>query len=399
MMGKRIDNVGVLNLLNATEESVQAYEHFGNVGVVFFREGQRHLLNLLNIDNLGASVELPDGYNYYNGELRIDRSYLASLGEETRLLVNGTVTIAEDVEVDQLDPGKLRLIVNGELHTPHRLTGAISNFTAGNRVIRSYEGRPPRTENGSFTLNNAVLQGADHPLNLTVNGLLELDAALDMELFHEKVEQITVNGIATMYESQESAAQSKLGGSVNGKIEVIPDGYVKLAKMARVNGRSIRRYRGKKLLTRKPILFEADVTRQDFTECIEKIHSTSFIVCSEEIEDLAYEKLDRMETEVLTYGKHFHYIDGEQTWSESQLASMEPGALIVKGKLLLEAGVTAASITEKIDSLDLFGEVHYSEEHQKNALQPKVRLLEGRFRPVGELPEKEGIQNVGELVL
>lgn len=403
-MGQKIGNVGLLNLLNATEESVKKIERIENVGAVIYRAGTAHLLSALNIGNLGASLELPEDYRYFNGELTVDAAYLRSLGGEQKLAVNGTVIFSQDVAAEDLEKQQLMLIVNGAIYAPEHLIGLISRlFPEGNRALKPYTGSAPYFENSHFTLSNSFLQAAEEPMYLVVNGVVDFAKDLDLDLFHEKIGQIDVNGVLRLQEEQESALHRKMKTAANGVIQVIPAGYVVLQKVLRINSRSIRSFKEKKLFTKKPVIFESGIAREVFAEAIGNLYSKSYIICSEELEDLVYEKLDRLETEVLSYERHYIWVEGEQRWSNAQFQSLEPGTnLIVDGLLILDADVAEETLNDKLAAIDNFGEIQISKDGQKGAVQNKLRANEGQITSASDASveaENTGLQNVGELAL
>lgn len=402
-MGQRIGNVGLLNLLNATAESVQAYEKISNVGAVLYRTGQAHLLSLMNIENLGRTIEVPEGYGYFNGNLTIDAAYLKALDGEVKLVINGLVVISADVAADTLTSELLKLNINGEVYTPPGLSGVVSRlFTEGSFSVKVYEGTQPRFENGKLELTNAFLQAAENPFNLIVNGLLTFPKELDMELFDKNIQNIDVNGMVVVHEEQAVHLYKKMNGAPNGAIEVIPAGYENVRKLLRLNSRSIRSFKGKKLKTKRPILLEAGISREMFETAIEKIDSKSFIVCSEEIEDLVYERLDRMETEVLSYTEQFVFIEGQEEWTENQLKATEkPINFIVEGILILNNDVTEETLEQKVAAVDLFGEIQLTDQGSKGALRKKLRVNEGQFIDKSEegARKQTSLQNIGELAL
>lgn len=404
MMGQKIGNVGLLNLLNATEESVKKVERIENVGAVIYRSGNAHLLGALTIGNLGASLELPEDYRYYNGELAVDSAYLQSLGGEQKLLVNGTVVFKKDVAAEDLEKRQLTLIVNGDIYAPEHLIGLVSRlFPEGNRTLKPYTGQTPYFENSHFKLSNSFLHAAEAPMYLVVSGVVDFAKDLDMVLFDEKIGQIDVNGVLRIHEEQESALYRKMKTAANGIIQVIPAGYAVLQKALRINSRSIRSFKKKKLFTKKPLIFEPGIAREAFNEAIDNINSKSYIICSEELEDLMYEKLDRLETEVLSYGQHYMWVEGEQKWSDAQFQSLEPGTnLIVEGLLILDEDVTEVTLNSKLAAIDNFGEIKVSKDIQKGVVQNKLRANEGQIKNSSDESaehEHTGLQNVGELAL
>jgi hypothetical protein len=403
MVKQRIGNVGVLNLLNATEESVKNFGEIGNAGMILYKSGQSHLLAALNIGNIGKTVEVPAGYRYYNGVLFIDPLYLSSHSEPLKMVVGGTVILGKEVKQEHLEASRIHLIVNGEIFAPPHLAGYASHFFfEGSNTIEVYKDAPPRFENGVFVLSNSFLRAAEMPLHLVIDGVLEFPEDLDLVLFQEKVSKINVNGVITLHEEQEEALYKKMESSLNGVLNVIPAGYEVIKRRIRLNSRSIRSFRGKKVLTKKPILLDATITREAFEQAFEKINSKSYVVCSEELEDLVYERLDRLETEVLSYAHQFVVIEGEQEWSDGQFQAFEnPVNLLVEGVLSLQEDVSAETLQTKVAAIDLFGEIQVAEAKQKGAVQNKIRANEGHISAIGETASDQntGLQNVGELTL
>lgn len=400
-MNQRIGNVGLLNLMNATAESIKGIEQIENVGMVLYRQGNAHLLSTLNIGNIGSSVEIPDGYRFFNGILNLDEAYLQSISEPVKLLVNGIVIIGKDVKKDQMKSEQLNLIVNGNVYCPAHLSGMAGQlFSKGSGVVETYHGAPPRLENGKFTLTNSFLHALDEPLYLVVNGLLSFAQDLNMATFHEKIDKLAVNGKISLYENQESFLYKKMASIASSKLEIIPDGYEVVAKSLRLNARSIRRFQGKKLFTKKPIMFDADVSREMLSNSIAKIHSSSVIICNEEIEDLMYELSSLLETEILSYEHRFVMIEGEEMWSNDQfLALDEPINLIVNGKLTLDDDVSEEVLRSKVSTLDVFGEVMVPNRKIKGALQHVIRLNTGSIEEEGKKERVSSLENIGELSL
>ncbi|MFP7297184.1 hypothetical protein [Neobacillus niacini] len=401
-MSQRIGNVGLLNLVNATEESIKEIERIENVGLAIYGKENAHLLTKLNIGNIGASLEIPTGSRLFNGVLHLDQNYLSGIMEPVFLLVNGIVIIDKNVQADQVQAGQLTMLVNGKVYCPSHLTGIAGRMLSkGNGAVETYEGEPPRLENGKFTLTNSFLQSIDNSLYLVVNGLLSFAQDLNTDLFNEKISKLEVNGKISLFENQESSLYKKAASLTSCVVEVIPDGYEVLTKPLRLNGRSIRRFQEKNWFTNKPVMIENDVTRDMLTKAIKKIHSTSVIICHEEVEDLVYERLSLMETEVLPYENGFIVIEGEEVWSNDQfLALDQPVSIIVKGKLTLDQDVSEEVLRSKIATLDVLGDVVVREKKLKGTLHNIIRLNTGTVEEEKGKEEAEAtLQNIGELSL
>ncbi|MFG6146892.1 hypothetical protein [Halobacillus sp. B23F22_1] len=398
-MSQRIGNVGLLNLMNATEESLQNVERIENIGMVLYPKEKAHLLPKLNAGNIGQCVELPEGYQVVNSNLHVDQAYFQSLTEEVKLFVNGNLIVDRNVQADELKNSLLELRVSGSIYCPAHLTGSLFHIIShGAMDVESYREEQLRFENGHFELTNAYLHSADRTMRLTVNGKLRLDEDLDMDLFQKKIHQIDVNGKVMLYESQEAHFYKKSGSLTSSKVEVIPDGYLQLKKQVRVNSRSIKRFKGKKLYTNKPVIIEADVTREAFS--IAGIHSTSIVVCPEELEDLVYETAPLLETEVLSYEDRFLYLEGEERWTNEQLEALaQPTACIVEGQLTLDDSVTPEVLSSKIKSLDILGVVTVENLSLKGSLQQVIRVNTGMVKDAGMKTEDSSLGNLGELML
>ncbi|WP_078381844.1 hypothetical protein [Sutcliffiella halmapala] len=400
-MKQCIGNVGVLDLLNATEESVKRVESIENVGMVLYRKQTAPFISSLNIGNIGKSVEVPVGYSFINGILNVDLAYLQSITTPVHAVVNGAVIIARDVLAEQLDNAPLKLIINGNVYCPPHLSGTASSlFSVGGAKIDVYEITPPRFENGVLNLTNSFLAALDEPQYLVVNGVLNISHDVDMEKFKEKINKLQVNGVATIFQDQETEFYKKVETLTSCKLVIIPTGFEVLKKSLRLNSRSIRRFQQKKIYTRKPIIIEADVTREMLANAFTNIYSTSIIICHETTEDLLYELSSVMETEILSYENSFVWIEENEVWSNDQLLALEqPVNFIVNGQLSLDKDVQEAVIQEKISTLDILGEVMVSEQKLKGTLQNLIRVNTGRVKETDALTENTDLHNVGVLSL
>ncbi|ETI66354.1 hypothetical protein BAVI_23038 [Neobacillus vireti LMG 21834] len=400
-MNQRIGNVGLLNLLDATEESIKGIERIENVGMVLYREGNAGLLSALNIGNIGSTSEVPEGYSLFNGILKLDDAYLKSISEPVHLLVNGEVIVDKNVHPDDLKKGLLHLMVNGKVYSPAHLSGLLSPIISkGAFELESYQGTPPRMESGKFTLTNSFLQAIDEQAFLVISGVLSFSKDLNMEKFDEKISKLEVHGKIFLYEEQEAFLYKKTASLAGCKIEVIPAGYEVLNRTLRLNNRSIRRFKQKKLYTKKPILFDVDVTRELITETIAKVHSTSVIVCHEQVEDLMYELTSLLDTEILSYEHSFIMIEGEEVWSNEQfLALDDPTNFIVNGKLILNKDVSEDVLRNKVVAIDNLGEVTVHDKKLIGVLQNIIRVNTGSVEEEKSKENGAALHNVGKLSL
>lgn len=252
MTKQRIGNVGLLNLMNATEESIKGIEGIDNVGLVLYKRENAYLISALNIENIGKTALVPDGYAFFNGILHIDQAYIESIQEPVKLFINGIVIIDKNVEADQINKELFHFIMNGKVYSPAHLSGSVSNlFADGELNVSTYSGEPPRIENGKFTLTNSFLQSLDGPQYLVVNGKLTFSRDLNMDLFNEKISNMEVHGKITIHEEQEPYLYKKMTSLTTSPVDVIPAGYELIESQLQLNNRSIRRFKNKKIMTKK----------------------------------------------------------------------------------------------------------------------------------------------------
>ncbi|MFB5662592.1 hypothetical protein [Alteribacillus sp. HJP-4] len=400
MKNQTIGNVGMLNLTSATEKSIAHIARIENVGLIIYRRENAHLLTKLNIGNVGETLEIKDDYSFHNGNLTMDHEYFQSITSPINLVVNGILTIAKDVEAEEIREKIANLRVHGMIFAPGHLGGVIQQVAESvSGSVETYSHMPPRMKNGKFQLTTAVLQSIDEPERLMVNGVLLLHPSLDMELFKEKVEGVTINGKVVLNENQMPDFHQKLS-VLNGKMDVTPAGFQHVTTTLKLSSRSLKRFKQAKLYTKKPIFLEKDVSREAFVNAVTALESSSLIVCPEHLEDLVYECCPSLEAEVLPFEHHYHFIDGEEDWTNEQFSAYEqPLALIVEGQLKLNEKVNPEVVKEKIASLDVIGEVVVSSSALKGVLQPLIRLKEGAISDASEKEMRSSLANIGELSL
>lgn len=399
-MNQRIGNVGRLNLLDATEESIKGIERIENVGVVLYKKKNMHLLSMLNIGNLGATIEIPDDYTILYGSLHLDDGYFHSLSEPIKLFVLGDVIVDRGVQPQQLKESILDLKIKGHAYCPAHLYRFIIELTSGSDgSVEVYDSAPPRFEKGTFTLTNSYLSAITEPLDIIIKGMLTFSKDLDMSLFDEKINKLDIKGYVKIYEEQEPYVYQKTVTLSGTYIKVIPKGYLHIDKSLHVNSRKIRRFKHAKIHTEHPIVIEADVSREAVIAAFDKIHSSSIIICPEDLEDLFYEINSKLETEILSFAHSFVFIEGEDSWSNEQFLELDhPVTFIVTGQLTIEEDVVKDVLQQKLQALDIFGKVIVEDKKIKGTLQQKIRVNEGVIEEQAQKQEAY-LSNVGELSL
>lgn len=219
-MSQKIGNVGLLDLSKATEESIKDIEEVGNVGVVLYSQETAHLMSRMNIGNIGKSLKITKDFQLQQGVLTIDKNYVNSIQEPQKFFIMGVVIIKKDVEPQMLTKDKISLSGIGKVYAPENVYGQTGSVVMDGLMVSTYEGAPPKVENGDFTLTNAYLDGQAEPLNLIVNGVLHLAGDLDVKKFEDSVSMLEVNGVVTIPGEMEPSFYKK-NPVINGVVEAM----------------------------------------------------------------------------------------------------------------------------------------------------------------------------------
>ncbi|WP_227397063.1 hypothetical protein [Jeotgalibacillus aurantiacus] len=400
MKKQRIGNVGVINLTKATEKTVSEIESIENVGCIIYSRETAHLLSSLKSKNVGASIEINGEFQTLTGETVLSRQYLQSIADPVQLLTVGSVIFDDDIEEEDLQ-GKIEgLYVVGSIVSPVHLQGIIqSKVKHMTGMSETYSGEKPRTINGKHELNNAYLDSIQSSVKLTVNGKLTLAKDLSLEQLKTKIEHLTVNGLLYFHESQESAVFA-LSHTVNGETVKIPEGFTLLTSSQSYSARTLRRLKGAKLMTSKPIYFEKDVTREQLEQAIDQIQTTSIVVVDENLEDLLYEKTN-IEAEILSYEGQYVLIENEEQWATEEYAAYDkPVTLIVAGKLRFGEDLDISELKTTIKHIDLLGTMIADTPEIRGAVKALLRLKEGSVEGAEQPADSDyDVANYGELSL
>ncbi|AIC95881.1 hypothetical protein [Shouchella lehensis] len=394
-MKKTIGNVGTLNLTEATEESISAIQHINNVGLLLYSTETASLVPKLSIGNLGYSLRIPKDAQVINGLFTVDNELLTYAKPDQTIIINGLLTFSNDLRLETILETELSFIVNGIVYVPSALKGSVNRLIKKHSGVSvDYTGSEPKLLSGDTLLTNTLVDSYSPKTNVALNGILTLAADLDLEQIRHKIESIQINGIIELYEHQVASVMSKV--TINGTTRIIPTDYKQLKSVFQLSSKSIRRFKQERVYTTKPIVLDKSITREAFQDAFTSIHSHSFILCSEDIEDLVYEVLNRFETDVYTYKDDFRFITNE-TWKSETLQQLEsPTTIVVYRYLRFDDPLSSEII--KDHSIVLLGEISVLNEQSKHVIQQ--RMIENKNGLIHTSDQQErGLSNYGELSL
>lgn len=376
-MGKVIENVGVLDLTSADLESVNDIEKIFNVGVLIYSPSNAPVVSKLNIQNLGASMEVPAGCKLLQGQIEIDQNYLNGIEESLSFLILGQAIIKQDVQKEDIEKKISELYLAGQLLCPEKLLGIVqSKCSKINGEILPYA-NDYSIRIGKFSMNNQFLKTIDKPVSLVLVGKTSMIDKLDEKLFDEKIENIHTVGRVIIKEEYLEIFNKKSKDLNKCRMQVIPAGYTYVKEDIHLDAVSIKRFDHACLYTDGMICFTEDVTPELLKNRIEKIYAADAIVCRRELKEAVYGICDNPSARICDYSGRVFLVDGERRLTQTELKYIPgPVTYIVHGTLTVNSDISPEVFMEKVEYIDNFGEIICDNE-TCGLINTKLRVSEG----------------------
>ena len=190
----KIENVGVLDVRDIAEDLALDIAKIENIGMLIESDESQVLLKNCEKVNVGATVKIPKEVKIkvivQNGEMKIDRDYLEGLLEAVAIMMNGSLTIENDVDIKLFDEKVYSVIMNGELVCSKKLAGIVQSKGLVNGKIIKYN-NDYKFFNGNFKLTNGFLKSLKPNSKLAFEQLLIIED-VDIKLLEEKISNIQV---------------------------------------------------------------------------------------------------------------------------------------------------------------------------------------------------------------
>jgi hypothetical protein len=397
-MKKRIGNVGILNMLNTKEENLNDIERIENVGIIMVRKGKGHMLHKINVGNIGSVIEVEEGYQLIQGGLTITQQYLEQLADPLCTVVQGRLFVEKDVHAETFLECVKDIQLHGEAIVPNEMRGTIeSKISDAQGAVIGYD-QMPKLFSGSHTLTKQTLENFETVTSILGYGVIKFADDVEPKDVNSYIYQLYMSGVVVLRSYLEPAVRKVLSTEGNPVFEIIPDGYDHIEKKLKVTRNMLKRFSHQKLYTEAPMIFTADISRDELIENISNIHTESYIVCPEHLEDLLMERCDLLETEIISFENEYLLVEAEETWNNEALLSLdEPISLIVDGVLTISADVTKEALQQAISKIGNLGIIIVED---KQLLLHVKRLIEvDNGKITSEANENKGTGNIGTLTL
>lgn len=394
-MGKVLGNVGVLDLTNASEESISGIDSIDNVGLLLYSEDTAKLIQRLNTQNLGLSLKVPKDCGLVQGQIEMDSQYLKGIKEPLSLCIMGQLVIKPDVMEEDLERAIKEITVSGQIICPERLTGIIQSKCGKSmgKVLRYSSNYSIKM--GNLNMNNQFLSSIDKPISIAIMGVVSLMDDMDMDLLDEKIEGIDVMGKVLIREEYLNLFNKKAHSMDQCTIQIIPKGYVYFTEDLYLDPINIKKLNNIRIYSEGLISFDPNITKELLEGHIEKIESKDAIVCTRALKEAVLGLCGDVSTRICDYTGRVLIIDGERKLTQSEL-KYTPGPItyIVKGDFLIDDNVLPETFMEKVEYIDNFGDITCDTEHY-GLIQSKLRISEGDITDRGGFDKA----NIGVLKL
>jgi len=359
--GKVLENVGALDLREATEASIAGIREIGNVGLVLISPETRGLLSKIpRVGNVGATLELPASAKLINGQKVFTRDTFKEQDEPLVALANGQIVFSQDIPVEDVREGIEALWLNGQIVYPDHLAGAIESKT------RSMNGQAvsymdcTKMVLGDVRLDEAYLKALDPATRLVAIGSLKAYGLLDNALIAERIERLQLTGsITCRQENKETLlAHLEIRGDAP-KLTEIPEGHDVLHESVTLDETTLRSLPGKNLYCVGSVEIASDVTEAALREAITSCKMKGTLIAPAGLKDTVSERFDLLGTTTVFHEGDVWVEEGKADILPARLDYVErPVTLLVKGKVRFDAGVDPKAIAEKFSAIHNLGKIH-----------------------------------------
>jgi hypothetical protein len=405
MKMSKIENVGVLDVRGIAENLALEIAKIENIGMLIESDESQVLLKNCEKVNVGSTVKIPKEVKIkvivQNGEMKIDRDYLEGLLEAVAIMMNGSLTIENDVDIKLFDEKVYSVIMNGELVCSKKLAGIVQSKGLVNGKIIKYN-NDYKFFNGNFKLTNGFLKSLKPNSKLAFEQLLIIED-VDIKLLEEKISNIQVLDKLIMVDGYEDEISPYIDEYYAVNKTLVPQG-VKGVKYEDndicIDDSSIKKYDHTVLYVdgEVEIYLKDDVA---FDQYIEHLICDT-VICDEKTYDIIKNSLDD-DTEA-------EIIKGKLLKNKGKLILSgdfdEKVTIRNMGKLVIDENLDFEKFNENVVAIVNYGLIEAPED-KLNIVKNKVTDNYGKIRaPKEEKPEElpeDGEKvlygNVGELKL
>ncbi len=397
----KIKNIGLLDVRNINEDISKEISQISNISFLIESDRSRELLKTCKMKNIGASMKVPTDVKVIsqNGELHIDREYLECLPYSVIIILNGKLTLTEDIDVSLIDEKIYSMIINGEAMIPKRLTGIIQSKTIINGELEGYNSGYILIDD-TIKMTNQFLNSLNSNSKLAIRKLL-ITEDIDLDLFKEKISNLQVLSKIIMTDENEKVLSKYIDKYYSIDKTIIPAGAKYIDDDLYIDDNSIKRYKDAVLYVDGgvEIYLKGDTKIDEYI----KLLMCEDIVCNDRNVDEVLKILGDEDIEIEVIKGRLIKNNGKMVLA-GKLEELDEEINIRNfGKLVLEEDLDYEKFNEKVESITNYGLVVAPDEKLgmvKNKVKENFGAVSALKEKKKELVEEDILYaNMGELVL
>ena len=345
-----IRDIAMVDLRGATDEQLSQIKSISRLALLVLNQSQD--VSGIDISGVGSLLKRPDGENFKitNGSETVSASDVSE--GKTYLMVNGVLTIEPDVTPEMILSRYSGMMINGIANCSRSVNDALSAIGATvNGRINAYPDGAILRLNQNVVLDDDFVEG-NEPGLYAVNKLIALDADAAEKALAKGI-GIFTKSVVCAYEARVHVA--KLLKECSPRVTEIPEGFEYADSVRKIDRLRARRLRGR-VFTQNDVELEFNVTADDLKH-LKALYTAAGLTMSEkQFDELADIDFDCDKLKLRNPGDMCVY--GEYALNAAALESLEgKRKLRVDGDLQLAGDVSAQLLTDKIESIEISGDV------------------------------------------
>jgi len=387
---RRFGNINVLDLRNATPESMDTIESVGNINVLIHSRETANLVGRMHAGNINTTVEtaIKTPIVSRHGQVIIDKDYFKGQMEPVFMCMMGQLVIEPDVPAQDIQDKLSGLIMMGQLLCPDDLAGLVSSKILTLMGQKSSYQPIGHTVMGQLNLDDTYLNGLEDGAAVTVLGELNAKKVVDNDLLKKKIARLAVVGEVMCHEENAAALQSRMDHPAE-HVRTIPAGFELVERSLTLDANLIELLPAKSLFCNERLVIAADVTGAMLDTAIEKLVCQQMILCPVGLKTVLAKKANLLETRVVFYEGPLWLVEDHLELKTPRLATIKaPSTLVVTGEVEIDPGVAADLLSAKLLKVHNFGRISATPE-QLAVLENLLGAREGSLEDSTEIEEEE----------
>ncbi len=405
---KALNNVGVLDLREATEESISGINKVSNVGIVLLSPETANLLSRIpKVQNLGVTLQVSKSAKLFNGQKILTRDSFKDQSDALQIVANGQIIFNPDIPLEDVQKGLGDLWINGQILYPEHLAGAVEG------KLRSVNGQSVSYMDcstlvvGNLNLDLAYLKSLGEGSELTVIGNLRAFDVLDNDEVSKRISKIQVIGSVMCREENAEALLGRLyRKGASSKVKTIPSGYEFVKSSIVIDEETLGALPGRKIYCTGSVRIEKNVTAKALDKLLDSLIIGADLICPTSLREVVSRKCNILEITSIFYEGELWLEEGKTTIHPSRFEYLEGNAtLVVRGKVTMDEKIELQTLVERLEKVHIFGRIICSAE-QKGVIESKLGIKKGvlsetttKKRDQERKAEESVLSNIGSLRL